>query len=156
MRSDAEWPAARARLNARTSSSPSRTVVEMRRAIHIPYTWRRGTQRRLNGQTEEAQELGDHGRERRREPLFLRGLVPGPASGLFERHRNPLPRLLHPVEGPDVALFRQPVEAIPDSGDLDEVDLAFRHGLLLDHSTGCSFVLHGVPWFPRPATPILP
>src|SRR5439155_21825851 len=71
-------------------------------------------------------------------------------------YRNPLPRLLHPVEGPDVALFCQPVEAIPDSGDLDEVDLAFRHGLLLDHSTGCSFVLHGVPWFPRPATPILP
>src|SRR5438093_4699919 len=37
MRADAEWPAARALCKARTSSSSSRTVVEIRRAIHSPY-----------------------------------------------------------------------------------------------------------------------
>lgn len=35
--SEAECPAARARFNARTSSSSSRTVVEISRAIHSPY-----------------------------------------------------------------------------------------------------------------------
>jgi len=39
-RSEAEWPAARARFKARTSSSSSRIVVEINRAIHSPYNER--------------------------------------------------------------------------------------------------------------------
>ena len=42
MSSEAEKPAARARFNARTSSSSSRTVVEISLAIHSPYIGQRG------------------------------------------------------------------------------------------------------------------
>src|ERR1017187_6828580 len=40
--SEAEWPAARARFNARTSSSSRRTVVDMSRAIPSPYNGKWG------------------------------------------------------------------------------------------------------------------
>src|SRR3970282_629161 len=39
-RAEAEWPAARARFRARTSTSSRRIVVEISRAIHSPYSGR--------------------------------------------------------------------------------------------------------------------
>src|SRR5439155_161812 len=86
MRSDAEWPAARALFNARTSSSPSRIVVEMRRAIQAPYTPQQGSQPPFR--TGSLTRQRPRGRPPRPRPARSRDTPPGRRPAARRRRRG--------------------------------------------------------------------